>query len=315
MFISNPDPYSLPTYRIGTFVTQSISRNHLLDNSHAKTATDYLNKRFGENNWIITSNGREAIAIAMQQVGLTKEQTTTILTTSGNFYISGCVTSTIQNFTKWEREKTKNTAAYFVNHEFGYPYANMEELVNQGLPIIEDCCTTFFSQDENKKLGTYGNFAVYSFPKFFSIQIGGLLVGPGIALICNSNAVKLSLEEREHILKVVGYELSFIEDILDKRQKIFTYAAQKFENIGFTLRFASQENVVPSVLLLNNNGIIKDLQRLKDFLNAHGIQNSVFYGEDAFFIPNHNMLTHKDIDYFQFVFKQFLKLYNDNVQH
>ena len=307
MFISNPDPYSLPAYRIGTFVTQSISRNQLLDNGYAKNATDYMNKRFGENNWIITSNGREAIAIAMQQLALTKEQTTTILTTSGNFYISGCVTSTIQNFTKWNREKTTNTAAYFVNHEFGYLYPNMEDLLKEGLPIIEDCCTTFFSQDENGRIGKYGDFSVFSFPKFFSIQIGGLLVGNGVANNKSVNSkVTASLEETMYILKVVGFELTQNIEILERRKEIYDYAKSKFETLGFTLRFPEEAGIVPSVLLLNNNSIIKDLAAHKEHLLRHGIQSSVFYGEDAFFIPNHNMLTFQDVDYFEFIIRNYI---------
>jgi len=55
------------------------------------------------------------------------------------------------------------------------------------------------------------------------------------------------------------------------------------------------------VLLLNNKGIVKDLQEQKQYLFKHGIQNSVFYGEDAFFLPCHQNLSKADIDYFAFV--------------
>ena len=104
MFILNPDPYSLPTYRIGTFVTQSITRNNLLDNSYSEEAICYFNDRFGKNNWLITKNGREAIALAMQSLSLLNDTITTILTPSNNFYISGCVTSTIQDYSAWPHQ-------------------------------------------------------------------------------------------------------------------------------------------------------------------------------------------------------------------
>lgn len=298
MFIVNPDPYSLPTYRIGAFVTQAIARNFFINSSFIQFAESYLNKRFGQNNWILTKNGREAISLAMQSFDLAKDSITTILTPSNNFYISGCVTSTLQNYTNWNRQYTIKTSAYFVNHEFGYLYPQIEQLVKEGLPIIEDCCTTFFSQDANEKIGQYGDFSIYSFPKFFSIQIGGLLVGKDIALNENLvDKVSLTIVEKEYILKVLGFELDQKDDILHKRKEIFDYSTQRFEKLGFTLRFPKKIGIVPSVLLLNNNQIVKDLNKLKDFLNKNGIQNSVFYGEDAFFIPNHQNLSFTDIDF------------------
>lgn len=304
MFVINPDPYSLPTYRIGTFITQSLNRNILLDNSYSSTAIQYFNNRFGKKNWIITKNGREGIALAMQNLDLPKDTVTTILTTSNNLYISSCVTSTIQEYTSWSRQKQTNTKAYLVNHEFGYIYNEIEKLALEGLPIIEDCCTSFFSQNEENKIGLYGRYSVFSFPKFFSIQIGGLLAGEGVANDNNLvSKINLTNDEKLYVLKVVGYELEQKEKILLKRKEIFNYATKAFEELGFNLRFPNKDGEVPSVLLLNNNGIIKDLNSYRQLFNKHGIQNSVFYGEDAFFMPCHQNLTFTDIDYFQYIIK------------
>lgn len=308
MFVINPDPYSIPIYRIGTFVTESIVRNNGIASAFTQKAVEYFNNRFGEENWVLTKNGREAIDLAMSAVVRSNQMLTTILTPSNNFYISGCVTSVISKHTLWNREKSTKTAIYLVNHEFGYLYPDMSALVNEGKTIIEDCCTTFFSQDENNKIGQYGDFSVYSFPKFFSIQIGGLLVGKGIALKnALINKIELSQEEKEYILKVVGFELGDNEQILNKRKIIFDYAVNRFKNLGFTLRFDIKTKVIPSVLLLNNNGVIHNLHVHKEYLNNHGIQNSIFYGEDAFFIPNHSMLSKIDIDYFEFVIKTYIE--------
>lgn len=307
MFILDPDPYSLPTFRIGTFVTQSITRNNLLEVSHADYAIKYFNNRFGKDNWILTKNGREGILLAMQSLALPKSGITTILTPSNNFYISGCVTSSIENYSRWNRKKDQSTVAYFVNHEFGYLYPEMNNLVAEGLPIIEDCCTTFYSQDEAEKIGLYGNYSIYSFPKFFSIQIGGLLVGKKLLDSKIVEKITLTDEEKLYILKVVGYELQQKDQILRKREEIFDYATMQFNELGFTLRFPKSRGIVPSVLLLNNNGIIKDLNSYRTLFNKHGIQNSIFYGEDAFFMPCHQYLTFTDIDYFKFLIENFIK--------
>jgi|AntRauMFilla1563_2_1112583.scaffolds.fasta_scaffold05996_3 dTDP-4-amino-4,6-dideoxygalactose transaminase len=303
MFVLNPDPYSTPTYRIGTFKTYSILKNANIPYQFSQFSRNYFDYRFGSDNWLITKNGREAMSLAFKELGLPREKNVTILTPSNNFYISGCVTSTIEMFTKWDRKRSENTSAYFVNHEFGYLFPQIAELKKYGLPVIEDCCTTFFSQDAECKVGLYGDFSLFSFPKFFNIQIGGLLVGKDVGknekLI---NSVNLSKEEIEYILKVVGHELSQKDEILKERREIFEYATFKFSEMGFLLRFPNNDSrIVPSVLLLNNKGIVKDLQEQKQYLFKHGIQNSVFYGEDAFFLPCHQNLSKADIDYFAFV--------------
>jgi hypothetical protein len=307
MFVDNPDPYLLPSYRISPFVTSSIRRNLKINDNYKATGIDYLNQRFGKGNWLLTYNGKEAITFSIMLMQLPESGNITILTPSGNKYISRCVTTTIEQFFPWTRQKNNETIAYFVNHEFGYLFPEMGSLLSEGLPVIEDCCTTFFSQDSQKKVGNYGKYAVYSFPKFFGIQIGGLLVGQNVGHDpILKEKTKLTTEEENYILKVIGFEFSQEKELLVKRRNIFDYATKSFEQLGFTLRFPNQEGVVPSVLLLNNNGIIKDLSAHKEFLYRHGIQNSVFYGEDAFFIPCHQNLEESDIDYFNFVVQNFI---------
>ncbi len=311
MFIVNPDPYSTPSYRIGTFVTSSIARNTKIENNWVDFATSYFNHRFGENNWLVTKNGREAMAMAMEELNLESTRNISILTPSHNLYISGCVTSTLSRYCNWDRKASEQTSAYFVNHEFGYLYKDIAELVKTGLPVIEDCCTTFFSQDEDNKIGLHGNYSLFSFPKFFSIQIGGLLVGKGVGSNRNLlNKVSLTNDEINYILKVVGFELREENNILQKRNELHQYASSAFESMGFSLRFPNEPGVVPSLLLLNNHQIIKDLPSFKNYLYAQGIQNSVFYGEDAFFIPCHHYLSEADIDYFKFVTEQYILVQN-----
>jgi dTDP-4-amino-4,6-dideoxygalactose transaminase len=307
MFVIYPDPYSTPAYRIGTFTTKAVAGNLKIDDAWSGKAVDYFNERFGAGNWLITKNGRQAISLALEQLNLPKDKSVTILTPSNNFYISGCVTGTISNYTRWNRQADSDTCAYFVNHEFGYLYTEIEKLKSANLPIIEDCCTTFFSQDAVKKIGLYGDFSVFSFPKFFNIQIGGLLVGKEVGLNEKlKSATNVSEVEKRYILKVVGFELSQEKKLLEKRREIFDYASEQFLELGFTMRFPNKSGEVPSVLLLNNNGIIHDLQKHKEFLYLHGIQNSVFYGEDAFFIPCHQNLEKEDIDYFRYVTENFI---------
>jgi len=303
MFISNPDPYNCPAYRIGPFRTDDVSRNHAFPESDE--ATVYFNERFGKGTWQYTYNGREAIKLALESYKLQKDDLVTILTTSQNFYISSCVTEQIETYCRWNREILPETKIIFVNHEFGYPYPEMEKLMQTGLPIIEDCCTTFFSQDANAKIGHYGDFSLYSFPKFFPLQIGGLLVYNTQKPIDKSALI--DVQQNSYIQNALSYYLKGSTDLLERRKRNYNYALSLFSKLGFSNRFETDANIVPSVLLLKNNGVVTDLNALKNFLYAHGIQNSVFYGEDAFFIPCHQNLEMQDIQYFLFCVEKFLQ--------
>lgn len=303
MFVINPDPYSLPTYRIGPFKTDDVSRNaQMADDDFA---VHYFNRRFGVGKWQYTYNGREAIQLALESYGLAPNDLVTVLTTSQNFYISSCVTRKIESFCRWNREPAPETKLIFVNHEFGYPYAKMDQLVATGLPVIEDCCTTFFSQDDSGQLGQYGDFSVFSFPKFLPLQIGGLLVSNSDRPVRSES--RLTTAEQKHIQNVMSYYLRRETDLLKNRKDNFDYAVGIFSKLGFTPRFEADPKWVPSVLMLNNNGVVKDLNQLKSFLYEHGIQNSVFYGEEAFFIPVHQNMSFTDLDYFYEVIKYFIQ--------
>jgi hypothetical protein len=303
MFIIHPDLFLTPSYRVSPFKTDDVGNNAtMVDDDFT---VHYFNKRFGPDKWQYTYSGKEAIRCALKNYALQSTDLVTVLTTSQNFYISSCVTKEIESFCRWNRELVPETKLIFVNHEFGYPYPNMEQLVSSGLPIIEDCCTTFFSQDDSGTLGQYGDFSVYSFPKFFPMQIGGLLVSNKNRVFEQGNLVKET--EKQHIENVVSFYLRKEKSILEIRASHYDYAVRLFSTLGFTARFEKSEKSIPSVLLLNNHGIIRDLHQLKVFLYEHGIQNSVFYGEDAFFIPIHQNLTTTDLDYFFAVIRCFIE--------
>lgn len=304
-FIINPDVVNTPGYRIGPFTTNDLCNNHSLFVSEKidPIETDkYFKVKFGED-FKYTTNGREGIYLALKSYDLKETDLVTILTTSQNYYISSCVTKEIEKFCRWNREIVPETNVILVNHEFGTVYPQMEQLVATGLPIIEDCCTTFFSQDVNGMVGKYGDFALYSFPKFFPIQIGGLLVNNKNKEVGHSG---IDEKTKIYIQKVLNRHLGEKEKLLEKRQTIFDYALGRYQELGFISFFFYNKLQVPSLMMLKNNGIISDLPALKIHLWNHGIQSSVFYGEDAFFIPSHQNLSKLDIEYFFEVINKFI---------
>jgi len=303
MFILKPDPYLMPSYRISPFTTVDISLNHNLPDNDC--INDYFSERFSGKKYNYTLNGREAINLALSHYHLQKDDVVTIITTSGNFYISGCVTSEIEKYCKWSRIIGPGTKLILVNHEFGYPYADLLNLKKTGIPIIEDCAHSFFSNDKKNTIGTLGDFAIYSFPKMFPLQIGGLLVNN---MDCKPrNSKHLDKKQKQYIKNVLSYYIKRKEEIIEKHLANYAYLSTVFKTIGLPERFTPATGTVPGVFIFRKGKHQFDLTELKKHFYAQGIQCSVFYGEESFFIPVHQALHKSDLDYFLEVMKSFIK--------
>ncbi len=303
MFILNPDPYLLPSYRISPFSTSDVSFNYgLPDNDQIDY---YLSKRFEGVKYYYTLNGRAALSIALSYYNLAEEDIVTIFTTSGNHYISQCVTDVINNFCGWSREIQDKTKVILINHEFGYPFNGLLELKKTGLPIIEDCAHSFFSTDRYNSIGRTGDFIIYSFPKIFPVQVGGLIVSTRYDI--GKNVDNLSSGLLQYIKNVLSEHISTKDEIVSRR--IFNYQELKsrFEDMDMPERFRLTDFIVPGVFMFRTDKYNFDLTDLRKHFWAHGIQSSVFYGEKAFFIPVHQKLQESDLDYFYEVMKTFIK--------
>lgn len=302
MFIINPDPYSLPAYRIGPFRTADLSINHCLQDSDQ--IDDYFNERFKDKIYIYTKNGRSAINIALATYNLKKDDVVSILTTSGNFYISSCVTREIEQFCQWSRDIIPETKVLFVNHEFGYPFIDLSRLQDFNLPIIEDCAGSFFSKDKNDTIGNIGDFVVYSFPKMFPLQVGGLLLSNRPGIIKNQDLVD-NLAIR-HVKNVLSNQINRKEEIIKKRIFNYQFLKSLFDSLGFAERFPLESGTVPGVFMFRTDNYKIDLPDLKKYFWAHGVQCSVFYGDEAFFIPVHQALNEHDMLFFYEIMRSYL---------
>jgi hypothetical protein len=301
MFVLNPDPYLMPCYRISPFETKDINSNNLLPQNDG--IDDYCKKRFHNRHFYYTADGRKAINIAFQQYDLQKDDVVTIFTTSGNLYISSCVTNEIEKFCRWSRKMEEHTKLIFVNHEFGYPFKDLEQLKKYNLPIIEDCAHSFFSTDTTNHTGNAGDFVIYSFPKIFPLQIGGLLVSQKNIPVAAADVTSES--SLQYIKNVASHYVAQKETIISDRLQNYQYLLKKLPAELFEERFALAAGIVPGVFLFKVKNPDADLVKLKQHLYAHGIQCSVFYGEQSFFIPVHQKLEKADLDYFAEVIGSF----------
>jgi len=302
-FIINPYHELLPDFKICPFSNKDLLINRALPESDS--IDDYFNSRFNKNKYIYTLNGREAIYLALKSYDLQPDDIVTIFTTSGNHYISSCVTREIEKFCKWSRVLEQNTKLLFVNHEFGYPYEQLQELKKHKLPIIEDCAHSFFSEDVENSIGTVGDFVIYSFPKMFPLQIGGLLL---THLNCELPESKL-LEKavKRYVKNVLSFYIPKKDKIIRKRLNNYSTLSQEFKKMGFIERFNVSDGIVPGVFMFRKAKTQIELPELKEYFYLNGIQCSVFYGEDTFYIPVNQSLNEHDLAFFVEVMKSFFK--------
>jgi hypothetical protein len=301
-FVLNPDAYYSPSYRISPFRTDDVAKN--LELPLSDMAMDALDRRFEGRHWRFTECGKEGITLALNALTLKPEDCVTILTTSGNRYISTCVTNEIEKVCKWSRAMQDNTAALFVNHEFGYPYRDLSELRRYGLPIIEDACHSYLSDTPARDMGRMGDFIVFSLPKVFPLQLGGILSYDSRYRV--ESRVQQGGELAAYLAKVISHHLPGLDQMRTQRLANHHQLAQSFATLGCHPRFELLANDVPGVFIFTvPEGI--DLADMKRHGWAHGIECSVFYGERAFFIPVHQRLRQADLDYMYTVFSTFIQ--------
>jgi dTDP-4-amino-4,6-dideoxygalactose transaminase len=298
-FVLSPDKSLLPAYRISPFKTSDVARNRALPFSGS--IDEYFRQRFSSRRFIYCESGRQAIHIALAALGLRRQDVVTILTTTGNLYISGCVTREIEKFCRWSRQVEPETKALLVNHEFGFPYEELRALRRFNLPIIEDAAHAFASNNREQSAGQVGDFVVYSFPKFFPIQTGGLLVFHEHHMIDEP----LAPSARRYVQKVLSTHIDNLADAAKKRRENHEVLTTRFQQVGCTARFQLSENSAPGVFMFQTPAGV-DLPALKTFVQEHGIESSVFYGEQAFFVPVHDRLAPADLEYFGEVVSAFL---------
>ena len=298
-FVLSPDKSLLPAYRISPFKTSDIAHNRALPFS--ASIDQYFRQRFTDRRFIYCESGRQGIHLALAALGLRREDVVTVLTTTGNFYISGCVTREIEKFCRWSREVEPQTKALLVNHEFGFAYEELRALRRFNLPIIEDAAHAFASNNREQSVGQVGDFVVYSFPKFFPIQTGGLLAFHERYSVDEP----LASSAKQYVQKVLSAYIGNVTDVAKKRRENYHALTERFRQLNCNPRFQLSESSVPGVFMFQTPPKV-DLPALKTFAQEHGIESSVFYGEQAFFVPVHERLAPADLDYFAQVVSAFL---------
>lgn len=264
--------------------------------SSRRDAVDYLQSRFEK--YSVALKARYAIEDILNSLSLGRNDIVTILTSTGNGYVSGCVTEAIEHVCGWSRKIESETKLLFVIHDFGYPFKDVYGLRKYGLPIVEDCTHCFI---DDKTIGVDGDYSIYSLAKNLPLQVGAVVgINNGHSVDC-----RISEEEADFILRTFGACINDFNDITLKRKQNIDYLCAALKDVGIK-SFFNTESFTPNVFMFTSENAI-DYPLMKKFLWENGVECSVFYGRDAFFIPCNHLISKKELDYMIALIKYFKK--------
>jgi hypothetical protein len=300
-YVINPDVFWKPAYRISPFNTSYIRKNKAIV-AAGKNHSEIFGSFFGDH-FFPCLNGRTAIQLALSQYNLQEEDEVLILTTSGNTYISSCVTNEISKRCRWSMTRSEKTKLVFVNHEFGFCYQHLGKLKEEGLPIVEDRALSFASTNANGDVGITGDFIIYSLPKYFPVSFGGVLQ-------CNDpgKIIQMPIVDKElqhNFTMLMSHYLQLAENIKEQRKENYKYLKGLFMQSGFAPFFHASDFDVPGVFTFRTKNV--NLNGLKVHMQNNGVESSVFYGEEAFFLPVHQELSTEDMEFLYLLVTDFIQ--------
>ncbi len=217
-------------------------------------------------------------------------------------YISSCVTKTIEKVCRWSQPSHKSQGhlpagrqvshkikLVIVIHEFGFPCPEWKVLPfkKKGIPILEDCAYALGSRVEGAKVGTFGDFAIYSLPKYFPVPFGGILVSKSNI---KSQKSKISNADENLLRQTLHASYSHMSKWNKTRRQNWNRFGQALTSKGFAPYFSLNKNVVPGVYLTAVPSKFKG-EQVKKRLNEAGVESTQYYHQGGFYFPVHQFLT------------------------
>ena len=100
-----------------------------------------------------------------------------------------------------------------------------------------------------------------------------------------------------------------INGYIEKRRYNYRYLTEQLACIGIQ-PFFSDDKAIPGTYLFKWDKRI-DYPKLKEFMYLNGVECSVFYGKNAFFIPVHQEVKQMELDYMVNLLKYYYKYGNE----
>jgi len=169
-----------------------------------------------------------------------------------------------------KKKINKKTKAIIVPHMFGLP-ADLDDLLNLGIPLIEDCAHSIGATYRNKKVGSFGIMSVFSFysTKMLSCGEGGMVCSDSSKLINKIKDLR-QYDQKDKFAIRFNYKMTALQAALGLSQfskldffiKRRRELAAKFNNL-----FLHSAAELPSLDLIKHPVYYRYVVRIKQNLN------------------------------------------------
>ena len=272
--------------------------------------------QFGLSNPVATSSGSAALHLALLLAGvqpgdevistaMTAEPTNTVILQTGAVPVFADVDTAHGNLSPAAVKQaiTPKTRAIVVVHYAGYPadMAALQALARQhGLKLIEDCAHALGAQAAGRPVGTWGDYALFSFQaiKHLTTVDGGMLTLADAAQLALARQLRWfgltrGVPRTEVNIQTPGFKYNMNSvtatfgllqlDEIDMRIQAHIANAE-----FYNARFAAAAHVRPAAFLPGDRPsywlytlLCEDSGRVERHLNAHGVTASKLHR------PNH----------------------------
>jgi hypothetical protein len=288
-----PDPYLTPIIHMSPFSGKLDSVIPACALDEHELLKEISNELLGKELYgLVTVNGREAIALALENIVTGPEFLISIITPSNSGYVSSCVTNEINKRCSYAYGYSEKVDAYFLIHEFGQRLQPPQAVIDSGKPIIEDCAYALVHPSLGGTYGSIGDYIIYSLPKAFEMQYGGLLFSKDVRI---QNAPRKTSPNPYVIGKLHHY---FLDLRILNAQRFEVYRRMQAMARAYGCKEAWEYNGagLPHAFMVQMPKEI-DVNKIKTHMNKYGIESSVFYGGGAYFLPCHQNLNEWEIEY------------------
>jgi len=164
--------------------------------SQTETDLDKLLTEYFGVETAVTSSARSGLYIILKQLGLGRMDHILVpdFLCRSVLYIINLLGFGVQ-------EPNARTKSIFVFHQWGYPQRMdviMEEAHRRGWSVVEDCAHSFGSTYKGKVVGSFGDGAIISFPKFFPTYVGGAVISARKDIIKSARDVRFQKRSWRH---------------------------------------------------------------------------------------------------------------------
>ena len=247
-------------------------------------------------------SGRAAILACLKHLRLKRSDEALIVKTTSGPYISSCVTKTIEKICPWSQTFSAKTKLVLVIHEFGFPcpVERVKPYQKLGLPILEDCAYALGSRLEQSDIGNFGDYAIYSLPKYYPLPYGGILAAREKINIARQS-LDLSMGDIDLIKQTLNNASRWQTKWNQIRRQNWLYFTQQLLPQKIKSYFQLEPRVIPGVFWVTLSKKSRGDQR-KISLNTAGVEATEYYGQEGFYFPVHQFLTEYEKQYILYHF-------------